>query len=248
MKNFPLTYYGNKTIDIKHFKHLLPSPETLDTVAEPFAGSFSIIRNVYPKVKNLICADNDHRLITRLTNIFNNLDDFEKERSRLNAMKGIKTSAEMRKELVDNKYFNFDDYVCRGITCKRAEIEFDDLKEVFDKIKWFDNFDKAVNCVSKNKKGFIFFDPPYFMSDNKQYYGSNITDENKKINDNTSFLIRILEYFKDPTIKCKMMLIINKSELMCYLFDGFIRGEYEKLYMASKRKDTLLIITNYNIE
>ena len=59
----------------------------------------------------------------------------------------------------------------------------------------------------------------------------------------TSILLDILELLKNA--KCKVMLIINKLNIIEYLFKDFIRDEYLKTYAVTKKKMKHLIITNY---
>ena len=59
----------------------------------------------------------------------------------------------------------------------------------------------------------------------------------------TSILLDILELLKNA--KCKVMLIINKLNILEYLFKDFIRGEYIRIYQNTKKKMKHLIITNY---
>ena len=42
---------GNKETDMKHFKHLLPLD--VKTVAEPFSGSFAVIKHLYKDLENI---------------------------------------------------------------------------------------------------------------------------------------------------------------------------------------------------
>lgn len=42
---------GNKETDMKHFKHLLPLD--VKTVAEPFSGSFAVIKHFYKDWENI---------------------------------------------------------------------------------------------------------------------------------------------------------------------------------------------------
>ena len=98
----------------------------------------------------------------------------------------------------------------------------------------------------------MFLDPPYMFSDNSGYEKYFMDDNNfdKKdftINkyDSTKMIIDIYELFKDEKTKCKIMFIINKLYFIEWLFNGYIKGSYVKTYQVGKKKETLLIITNY---
>ena len=97
--------------------------------------------------------------------------------------------------------------------------------------------------VKNNKNAFVFIDPPYLSSDNKNYHGVITTDKDNRLVDNTVMFIDIMNFMS--TAKCKVMLIINKNAINEYIFEDFIIGSYDKIYSLSKRQDTLLICTNY---
>ena len=59
---------GNKEIDFKHFKHLLPT--NCLNIVEPFGGTFAIIRLFYYEDKyNKYVNDSDYNLYYRYINI-----------------------------------------------------------------------------------------------------------------------------------------------------------------------------------
>ena len=80
MKHFPIVRLGNKQQDIKFFEKYFPDKKDITTVAECFAGSFSVIRNCFYDVDNIICADNDLEFRERINNIFNNLEEYNNEK------------------------------------------------------------------------------------------------------------------------------------------------------------------------
>ena len=47
--------------------------------------------------------------------------------------------------------------------------------------------------------------------------------------------------------KCKVMLIINNNAITQCLYKKYIIDKYDKIYQASKRKTSHLIICNYDI-
>ena len=89
-----------------------------------------------------------------------------------------------------------------------------------------------------NENVFIFLDPPYLFSDNSGY------EPQQNEQDMTHMISYIYEYLQ--TCKCKVMLIINKLEILEWIFEEFIKGSYERIYQISKKKMGHLIITNYN--
>ena len=52
----------------------------------------------------------------------------------------------------------------------------------------------------------------------------------------TDILLDTLELLK--TGKCKVMLIINKLNILEYLYKDFIKGEYLKIYGISKKNES----------
>ena len=71
IKNIYFIRMGNKQNDIKFFEHLLPY-KNINTIIEPFAGTFAVIRNCYydKKYKRII-NDNDKEWIKLLKYIKN---------------------------------------------------------------------------------------------------------------------------------------------------------------------------------
>jgi len=59
-------------------------------------------------------------------------------------------------------------------------------------------------------------------------------------NDNTGMLIDIRDFMK--TCKCKVMLIINKLEIIKYLFKEFHKIDYIRIYQIGKKKITSFCI------
>ena len=82
------------------------------------------------------------------------------------------------------------------------------------------------------------------------YYGDDVykigkaKDIGKRMYGYTTSYIKPVE-IKYASIKCKIMLIINKLDILVYLFKDYIKGEYERIYQLSKKKAVHLIITNY---
>jgi len=250
MKHFPVARFGNKQNDIKYFDKYLPKQDDIKTVAEPFAGTFAVIRNKFFNVDKILCADNDLKFQERLKNIFNDLEDFTKDKKRINNIIDEKNrrlnSKEINELLLDSKYFIKEDYNNHGIIRKLSEkYDYTDLKIVFDRIRWFDDYKEVMEQLKDDENAFIFLDPPYFMSHNKEYFGIKLNEDNE-IKDNTAFYIDILNYFKKS--KCKIMMIVNKTEIMKYIFNDYYRDEYSILYNVSKNREKAMILTNYIIE
>ena len=109
-----------------------------------------------------------------------------------------------------------------------------------------DDYKLCMDKFKDDTNAFLFCDPPYFGSDNTDYnsHGSRV-DKNNKIIDNTEIFVYLSQYIKN--CKCKIMIVINDNALLRFLFDGYIKKTYNKIYQLVKNKDTLMVITNYNI-
>lgn len=243
---------GSKDNDIKFFKELLPLD--VDCVCEPFAGSFAVTRIIYSDDKYKKCLnDNDSKLFA----IFRHpLEYLEKRNKFKEVCKDIITANNSHhyilkyineSPLIDKEdphyQFLIESATVKGMYKERPEVKADCLQikillgennEITN-----DHFLTTLNHHRTNPNCFIFLDPPYLFSDNTTYEAQ----ENGE--DMTKILVDILEVFKDITTTAKIMLIINKLSIIEYLFTGFIKGEYNKIYQTNKRKSVHLIITNY---
>jgi site-specific DNA-adenine methylase len=261
IKNFCTCRLGNKQKDIKYFKHLLPNQEDIDTVGEPFAGSFAVIRNCFYNVPNILCADNDIEFKKTIDNRLKNLPEYyefvkkftEFTEPFINRDKGRFILFQHKKIVKDwieeNKgLLNIDferDLSVRGmIKPFPTTMKYDDLAVLYSRIQWFDDFKTVLDKLKDNNRAFVFLDPPYLSSDNSQYYG-NIATADKTVVDNTGLFIDILNFFK--TAKCKVMLVINRNAINEYIMKDYIKCIYSKQYSMSKRNDKLMVCTNYDI-
>jgi len=246
---------GNKTTDIKYFKHLLPN--TPDNVVEPFGGTFAVIRNCYDYPEyNKFVNDNDEMLYSIYTNpetyknlcieinnlCLENVDEkghtiYKNVIEQINNMNYDKKLIEYWKQC----------RIVRGTNIKvcKLGIKFDksieQLKNInFSCVDWY-NYTLEH---AKNENTFIFLDPPYLFSDNSQYSQC----KRKENCDVTDILYKALEIFKNPTTKAKIMLIINDMKIIRWMYKDYILGEYKKIYQLGKREDNHLIICNYKEE
>ena len=248
---------GNKKLDIKYFKEYLPF-ENINTVVEPFGGSFAVIRLCYndDKYKKIV---ND---IDKYMNaIYNNPERYSEIKIYLNNLalecknnKGLTLynndfikkfenndifTNELDKTLIE--YYKQEKIIRRNmITYTKTKIDNTNNIALMKKIT-FTNIDylDVINKYKNDDKSFIFLDPPYMFSDNS-HYASQVCDS-----DMTDILVRIKEIFYNPETKCKIMLIINDLKIIRWLFDGFIKGDYIKKYGLSRNVSKHLIICNY---
>ena len=262
IKNFCTTRLGNKQTDIKYFKHLLPKQEDIDAVGEPFAGSFSVIRNCFYNVPIIYCGDNDLQFRETIDNRLKHLPEYyefikkytEYTKPFIDKDKGqfiLSKHKPTIKEWVENNKgllnIDFDrELTIKGLIIQypKKTINYNDLAVLYSRIQWSDDYNTVLNNLKDNERGFVFLDPPYLSSDNSRYYG-NIAKSGNNIVDNTGLFINILNFFK--TAKCKVMLVINKNAINEYIMNGYIKYSYTKKYLISKRIDQIMVCTNYEI-
>jgi site-specific DNA-adenine methylase len=181
---------GNKEIDFKHFKHLLPT--NCLNIVEPFGGTFAIIRLFYYEDKyNKYVNDSDYNLYYRYINIdevkrltiewdkighkvTTNHKLFAEEWDKIEGDEIIKQEINKARTVRGSykKYNRKNNY--DGTIFKKINFSNDDYKSVIEKFKTDEN-------------AFIFLDPPYLFSDNSGYFSQN------KETDMTDILIYIKE-------------------------------------------------------
>jgi len=248
---------GNKTNDIKFFKNYLPLD--CDKVIEPFGGSFAVSRIVYndDKYKKYV-NDIDPSLIAiynepkKYFDLSNKLNDIAKKY----IIEGSKTvdSKKFFKDVNDDVsidkdsiFYNYwkKEKVVRGslIKCVKNYACSDFIKSMESINFTSDDYLKVVNKFRKDEKAFIFIDPPYLFSDNSQY--SSTCEKGK--NDMTMIMVDLLKIIKSDDTKAKIMIIVNDLDLLRYIFNDYIKGDYKRIYQLSKKEDTHLIICNYDI-
>lgn len=248
--NFMFNRLGNKAKDIQYFEKYLPDQKSINVVAEPFAGSFAVIRKYFFNVPKIICGDNDIKFITKIDNNLKHLKEFEIFRDKYNnwlknkqGLVSAKQAEKYIQTIRGNIQIDVSDVVARGYTKSLSNVDYSDLAKLWKRILWYDDYSKVFKVVKNNKNAFVFIDPPYLSSDNKNYHGVVTTDKDNRLIDNTVMFMDIMKFMHEA--KCKVMMIINKNAINEYIFEDFIVGHYDKVYALSKRLDKLLICTNY---
>lgn len=257
--NFFFTYVGGKQKDIKHIQPFVDMSD-ITTICEPFCGSCAF--SLHQKdIKKFIFNDIDINLMNFLKEVQHGqlqqyINYFNEKRPTY--QNGEKPTSEWytlrkRRDLNIHEWF-FVRRASRGGSM--MDLRLQTLKEgIFDKLELFfmnpnitlkcEDYTKIFNDVKDNKKCFVFLDPPYLDSFNASYesFKGDSTSTDKIILDRTKMFIDILEFLK--VAKCRVMLIINKNSLTCYIYKDFIKGEYDKRYDLTGRCTKHLIVTNY---
>lgn len=252
---FFFPYIGGKIKDMKFIKSYVNLTD-IDTICEPFCGSFAFSRTFNDKMK--ILNDTDKNLIQlykdvqkgkmqeyvnyvniEYPKIIADLPDKSKwNEIRRTYMNDIKmwylymvTKSQNGIRLHEKKQ-NIEDYTDAIKALENTELICSDYSNIFEKVK-------------NDSRCFVFLDPPYFDSFNKSYssFDGKTCDKNMVIQDRTQIYIDILNFLK--CAKCRVMLIINKNSIIEYIYKDFIKGEYGKYYDFSGRHTTHLIVTNY---
>ena len=239
---------GNKEQDIKHFKHLLPTD--VKTVVEPFGGSFAVIKHFYKDCSKYKFHINDtdetlfymFRNYQYVLNITHALSDmyyehfYKKHYEFKKLFDYLELKPEVRTYICKTNFIRGNIFKCPKFYDRYNPIE----KQILDNAL-FTNLDygEIFEQYKDDPDAFVFLDPPYLFSDNSNY-ASQIRES-----DMTQMIVDILEYLK--ICRCKVLLIINKLNILSYLFKDYIKGEYHKIYQISKKKSIHLIISNYDI-
>lgn len=245
-EGFYICRLGSKKNDIKYFKKMLPMD--IKTVIEPFGGGFAVSRIVYndDKYKKVI-NDLDkglYRLYTEGPEYIKRMNKLIEKRGELLRDDGKfdhnKLKLEAKKQLGD--FYGMWIYQQELSAChikinKKPYIEPELKNYEFHNEEYL----KIMEDHRKDKNAFIFLDPPYLFSDNTSYR------PNKEGGDMTDIMVKTKEMMKDKKTKAKIMLVINKLDIVKYFFKDFNIFEYEKIYQVGKKKSIHLVITNYGV-
>lgn len=246
-KNLPLGRLGNKKNDIKYFKKYLPLD--VETVIEPFAGTFAVIRMIYndPKYKKHI-NDLDMEWINVLTESQEKYEEIEK----FFMLKLWKTGDKKEKlyEAIDQSNFSVSlksamkkHFSMHGaIKGPPQKCKYGDVAKLFKSCNvTSDDGIEVMNQYVNDETAFIFVDPPYFDSFNNNYK-TKMKINNQLKNDYSAIYLKLLEFLK--ICKCKVLFTINSTALIEYIFKDFIIDKYQKIYGSSLRETILVIGSN----
>lgn len=242
---------GSKTVDIKHFKSYLPTDVKI--IVEPFCGTSAVSRIHYFDTNkyDYHLNDLDKNIYTLMNNmnayialydeIYNEYNNIHKlnnmtERDFGKLLKNRITDESNISQILLSEVYN--NIKCgRYFRMPKKNVNPNDSLIYNKAIKTNCDYKIILEQYKNNKDAFLFLDPPYLFSDNSSYRPNN------NGTDITHIYVHILEYLKK--CKCKVMLIINKLDILVYLFKNYIKGEYDRVYQLNKNITKLLIITNY---
>jgi site-specific DNA-adenine methylase len=259
-----LSCCGNKKNEYKKYLKdiILNNLNKDDIFVEPFAGTAIISYNLFNsnEIKTHINDVDNYRI-----QFYNECKDINYIIDVNNNIKSVITKEDYIK-FVNRKNINNDykSYIYSKLISSYIPGLFDkDRKKKLININWCkflnntiitnNNFEEIMELYKDNEKTFIYLDPPYLSSFNSFYlsYNKAYNEENKKI-DNTEIYITILNYFK--ICKCKILMSINNTALMSYIFKDYIKQNYDLKYSYShkdkngsinKNNENILIISNF---
>lgn len=275
MNLFLLNYKGNKYNETnKYLKDI--DIKKYDIIAEPFCGIFGFSRCLFaynPDYQGrFFLNDIDSELVA----ILNKLKD---KTTREELLKDIDNFIEKHNDSVGD-IVTKDLRASNNYLLKKVFVSVNDSLYCLDKGKTkiknfrsnmvnYEKFFELCEFTNKpadefikglpNKKILLFYDPPYFDSSNTgydQFVNTDIYGKFKERKDNTSFYLDILHSFQNNK-NYDHVMILNKIDLVNYLFRDYIDSEHEKIYQSTvftkkngnqKSKTTHIIYKSYNIK
>ena len=254
---FPLSYNGNKYQETKkHLATRFPTYKTYDIICEPFCGIFGFSRAFFESNidfkgefwlndinMDLINLYKELLLdpLKWITNVETELAKYTEDRA-LSDDKNKSYSMTLLSRGMNIRQCSYQKAV-RKIIRFKEKIEL--YKPMFAKIKLFNldciKFLELIkNKKKEDKKIFTYFDPPYFNSSTDQYQ-SMIKPDKDGYNDGTYIYIDIFNWFKDHKDNT---MIINKIDILNYLFTKWIDINYGGIYQGTKNVKKHIVYSN----
>jgi site-specific DNA-adenine methylase len=249
LDKFLISYNGNKYLETKKFlKNELNT--NYDIIAEPFCGIFGFSRYFY-EINYLDFKgefwlnDINNELIKLLNEIKTTPLDLIQDIQ--NFVKDFKTD----KDLTDYIHKHPSELgfkimrIFRGSTYRLLMLKsgnskinnflscLKNYKLFFDKVKFFNlPYHEFMNLLAENKKILVFFDPPYFNSNNREYQNKihiNETEHHKdRYDDGTEIYLDIFKYFEENKFNC--LFVMNKIAIINHIFCKYNFNEYRGYY------------------
>lgn len=263
--HFLIPYAGNKRQEVEIIYENIKKEilnEDIKTIIEPFCGTSALsyyISTLHPKRFNYILNDNNKFLIELYKILKSEKKTKKFEKSVLKKITPYPTKEEYKKIInentveafyIKNKFYCMYPGLYPDINNKRSngikkiiETQKIDIEKTpiinflrTEKIKF--KSEDAVNLIERriNKKDiYVFFDPPYMMSENSYY-------DNIKSNE----YMNIYQWFfrNNKSILFKFCFAINKNWIMGLLFSDFNKKEYDVTYRGKKKNIHMIIKNN----
>ena len=250
MKNhFFFPYFGNKRNEVERLYEIIePFLDEIDTVIEPYCGSFAFSYYVWTlnKERNLkyILNDIDENLIMLIRTVIENPDYLNEINDEINEFKTnwskttydeIVKKRDFKGYLLGSMYYRirpnlFNINGCIDKILMSAPV-VDFLLNANIEVKNQDGLNLLISNIN-NHNALIFLDPPYILSDNTMYKSSS---------DN------IYSYFAKNDLKnfeSKLVICIEKNFITDLIFDNENDNiiTYDKKYANGNKKRTKHLI------
>lgn len=259
MKLFILNYLGNKYSETNKYLNDV-NVHKYDIIAEPFCGIFGFSRCLYalnPDYKGKFYLND---INTDLITIINKLRNKEERELLFGEIEEIINKFEGHEDRELSAFLKkSDNYFlkcvfmsnCSGLfSLKKGITKLSNYKKVIENYDLFFercvftnmNSEDFMKSLPTDKKILCFYDPPYFDSDNT-YYSDRINenDETRTRRDNTYYYVDIINNFKNND-KVDHLMILNKIDVINYIFKDYFKQEYSKIYGSSKHNRTSHVV------
>lgn len=245
MNHFYLTYYGNKYSESKNIESLVNTINGVESIVEPFCGSFGFSRYYHDKFSEckffLFDIDATYIEFVKLIKNDNNIIyDIVKSRST------FKDQAALKAHYINHEYNKYYPYIKlklvgpNGLNQRNTknfkQFDYNKLNTFIDNnILLAQDYKITFGQFKDDDKALLYLDPPYLNSYNKEYakYDGGI--------DLSNIYIEILEFLK--ICKCKVIMIVPDCAIIRYIFKDFIHSNYNKKYQPTKREIKHIIIS-----
>lgn len=249
MDRFILNYHGNKYQETKKYLKDEITTSNYDVIAEPFCGIFGFSRAYYLFNQNKETKFYLNDINKDIIDFYKELkEDFDKALKPIEDFMNSKKYIDYDKDNI-TKIIPKDDYLLkylfkatygmslkqRGVSkLKNFKLMKNKYQEFFKRCEFF-NYDAQdfVEILKKeqDKKILIYYDPPYFSSSNQTYINNN---NNEIYQDNTTMYINILKNYQELNIS--QLFVMNKLDVINYLFKDYKFNEYKETYGLTKNK------------
>lgn len=255
LDRFPFTYNGNKYLEAR--KHLMPiitANSTVDIVAEPFCGIAGFSRAFFEATPTFAgeiwLNDINPQLIDNIRQLKDNpeatLTTLEHQ------LQQYTTDAELTDAMKASPHCLLS-LVCRGMTHRLFKISKGQskIKNYREKIADYTAFFARVTLYNvdaveflallpSSRRVLVFFDPPYFNSNNLEYKSNN---KEGVYNDGTQLYVDIHNAFTNPHTEIRanhrLVLLVNRLAFLNHFFKPWFSMEYTGTYQNTRTKGAL---------
>ena len=251
IKNISLfSYFGNKDNEMNIIKDKLPDLTNIDTIIEPYCGSFALTRyllDIYPD-KKYICNDIDDMLIET----YKTLQDDKKCNKLIEFFKTFEIKDKKhydtykKEKSVESYLFTHMIYRIRnGIyNANKHKLNDRNINKIVHFNKYYKNIifcygdaKEIIEANINNNKSFMFLDPPFLLT------GSFYTAKSTNIEYFFNILMKINEF------KSKILAVCGDNFLLIPFYEKYNINILFKTAInyrgSSKNKHENIYVSNY---